>query len=285
MRLKKLMYTKAPEVDQDLDDFFDNITGGGTTDPKDEEDVEVTEEEEESEEDDDSEPPFSDKDPRSDEKSEEVEEKKEEEEDEKVEEDPNVAMIAELREQNKKLMDMMQNVTSPKKEEKAPEPEPDIFESEVFGKLAEALELDDGEADLLASFMKKFGSHVAKTAVNDAMEQTPQVVTRHVNEANNARDMKKNFYKSHPALEAVQGYVAQIANSVAVENPTFTVDQVLEESANRSYTSLGIDKEAIAKKEKPGKGKKPAFAKTPKARKPAPKKSKLENELNAMMGT
>lgn len=284
MRLKKLMMAKDPEVDQDLNDFFDNITGGGSTDTDTEEEItEEVEEEEEKEQ----EHPFGsdeDDDPRkSGEKEKESEENEEEEK--KDEEDPNVSIIAELREQNTKLMAMMQNVTTPKKEEKKTDPEPDIFEGEVFSKLSEALELDAGGSELLASFMKKFGSSVAKTAVSDAMEQTPQVVTRHVNEANNARDMKKNFYKANPALEAVQGYVAQIANSVAVENPTFTVDQVLEESANRSYKALRIDKEAIAKKEKPGKGKKPAFANTPKARKPAPKRSKLENELNAMMGT
>lgn len=283
MKLKKLMYAKDPEIDQDLDNFFNDITGGGTTEV--EEDVEAEEETEDAETDE--EDLFSDDDDsRGDDKDKE-EEKADEETEKEV--DPNVAMIAKLEEQNKKLeeqnkklMAMMQNVTAPKAEPKKAEPDPDIFEGEVFTKLSEVLELDAGGAEILASFMKKFGSSVAKTAVNDAMEQTPQIVTRHVSEANNARDTKKNFYNSHPALEAVQGYVAQIANSVAAENPTFTVDQVLEESANRSYTALNIDKDAIAKKDKPGKGKRPAFANTPKARKPAPKVDKLLAELDQL---
>ena len=292
MKFRKIYFTKDPEIDitpgaEDLTEFFNHISGGGgsNTDDTSKDDDNSGDStgdlfgDHENVQDDDG----IDDDPRNDNNEDNPTDDEVVEDKEEVSVDPNIAAIAELREQNRKLIEMLQNTTTPKKEEKAPEPEIDLFSGDSFTKLTEELELNEGASLLFANFMKQYGAQVAKSAVKDAMDQTSSVVDNQITSANNARDMKKNFYSTHPALEAVQGYVAQIANTVAHENPNYTVDQVLEESANRSYSSLGINKDTIGKQEKPGKGKKPAFAKTPKARKPAPKRTKLDKELNAMI--
>lgn len=281
MQIKKYYFSKDPEQQEDIGEFFDFISGGST--PVDDKE-EVEEPQEEIIED-------TAGDPRDGEfvesDGEEDLEDKEPSAEESPEIDPRDEMIAKLEEQNRKLMEMMQNVTTPKKEEPKKEKEPDLFAGDSFKKLTEAFEFNEGESQLLANFMQQYGAQVAKKAVNDAMERTPGIVNERMTEAQAAQDLKRNFYETHPALKPVQGYVAQIANAVAQENPSLSVNQVLEETAIRTYSALNIDPKSISNgKEKPGRGKKPAFANTSKGgRKVKPKKSAFDNEIDAMLAT
>jgi len=75
--------------------------------------------------------------------------------------------------------------------------------------------------------------------------------------------------------------VAAVANDVHAKNPDLGVDDVFKQSAEATRKLLGMKKEATtAVKRKP---KKPAFAKAGGARKPAPKISAVQSEINDLL--
>lgn len=280
----KKYFAKDPEVDTGLESFFEHISGGSGA-PKDEIIEEDPEEEEESEEEDLDE----DLDPRSqeDEESDEDEggDEEDEEESEESNTDPNADIIAQLQEQNRQLTEALKNVSEHKDKVEEKPKEPSLFESEGFSALGEALELDKAGATLLQTFLEKYGNHIASKAANDALDRTPELVTTQITKSNQAEEVKKNFYDNHPALESIKPYVAQVANTVAQENGSLTVAQVLEETAKRAYTNLNIDPKKVNKAQKSGK-RKPAFAKAPKSgRKAKPKKTALQTDIDRMMAT
>lgn len=286
MKIRKIYYSKEPEVQEDLSSFFEHISGGGSGDI--EEAVQETldtSEEGTDETDFDSTHPLSD--PRDTEVSGEVvtdEDAVTDPEGISTDEPLYTQAMQELKDQNAKLMEIVNNTTkAPQEAVKPVNPEPDIFSGEEFTKVAEVLELDENERVVLSTYLQQMSEATARKAVQDAMSQAPQIVNSQITQANEARDMKKKFYAAHPSLEPVQDYVAQVANMIAQENPGLSVDEVLTKTAERSYSALGIDPKTIGKSAKAGKGK-PAFAKAPKgSRKATPEKSKFENEIDAML--
>jgi hypothetical protein len=282
MKLRKLIYAKDGEVsDGGLGDLFEHISGGGGGS---ESDAPVQEElEQEFEE------PNEDLDPRGGEDDGEVEEAEDDvdagaeeaDEDTPAVADPSLDVIARLEAQNAELMKLLQNTT--KKEEAAPEPAPDLFTTDGFTKLTDALELDDAGSAALSAFMKQFGTSVAQAAVSDSVRRTPEVVASQVSQAETNRKLREDFYAEHPALEAVDGYVGQMSAAVQQNNPNLTMKELLAETAKQTYAALNIDPKAVAKAGRPGK-RKPAFSKAPKSgRKSKGKKTKLESQFDAMM--
>ncbi len=187
--------------------------------------------------------------------------------------------------QDERYLKIIESLAKKKQTEKPATPAaPDIYESDEFKGLIEVLDLDKNEAKVMMAFMKRMQSDTQQRSVEQAMKDTPEVVGKYVNRQSVMTRMKEKFYKDNPQLEAVKSYVAQVANTVSANNADWTMEQVLTEAAEVTYTALGIKKELAKKTDKPGKRKKPAFAKGTKgSRKKTPKVPKLQNDIQKML--
>ncbi len=187
--------------------------------------------------------------------------------------------------QQERYLKIIETLAEERKGEKvAPAAMPSIYDGEEFKGLVEVLDLDANEAKVLTAFMKAMQNDTQQRSVEQAMKDTPEVVGKYVNRQAVITKMKEKFYEDNPNLVEIKPYVAQVANTVSAKNSDWTMEQVLTETAKVTYKALGIKKELAKKTDKPGKRKKPAFAKGTKGgRKPAPKKSKLESDMQAML--
>jgi len=202
--------------------------------------------------------------------------------------DPNEAIIKQLQDQNDKMMQMMQTLTNNNKQPDQPvEPEKpkDVFDSDVFKTMTEAMNMDDSDAQLFKVFMQKFADQQSEATLSRAMEQTPELVNTTVNKQFQRQTMAQDFYKSHPVLDTVKPYVKQVANAVAAQNPGMPLQDVLNQTAKTVYSTLNINPQQV--KQQPTAPvetkQKPAFATTQGARRAPARKTNMQIELDAMM--
>ncbi len=171
-----------------------------------------------------------------------------------------------LQEQNALLMEMLAKMQKELEPEVEKEERTDPFKSESFDAFKKVLDLDDNEAIVVAEFLKEMSADTTTTAVKNAMKLTPSVVQESVDQQKVISNAKKTFFKKNPKLVPIAGYVKTVANELAASNPTFSIKQILDKAAETTYNTFNIDPE-VAKKEEPGKRKKPAFANTTGSRK------------------
>lgn len=297
----KRFHAVEADITGGLDDFVSHIQGGGsdkdsddsTDDDDEEEDADTVDDDEEDDTEYKAKHIFGD-DPKEDEDEDEDDEDSDDGE-EAIVVDPKDQQIIDLQEQNKKILGLLENTTKPKDKVAEDEKPRDVFASDGFKKLAEVLELDETESGILKSFMEQFGNHVATTAVKDAEARVPSAVDAQITKSTQAKDVKTNFYNTHPALKNVSGYVAQVASAISEQDPNLSLEEVLSKTAESSYKALGIKPTKVKKaKAKAGeatetetkvKKKKPAFATGSKGggRKKKKKKSPLESGIDAML--
>ena len=131
-------------------------------------------------------------------------------------------------------------------------------------------------------FLVDFGTKIRTVTKESILKELPQTVTKLTTEQIETRKIVTKFYDSNVELQSVKPFVAQITNQVASEHPDWTLPQVLEETAQRSYKALGLKKKV--EEQTQGK-KKPAFVDTTRNRRGDvnPQKSKLEKELEELM--
>jgi len=183
-----------------------------------------------------------------------------------------------LRKQNELLLrrvgELSQHV---KPEQEQPTEEPiDVSDESLFEgfKFEEIVESEESFKKFLSSFAKK----VVATTEERLLRKLPSTVSKLTQEQLEAKQTAEAFYQKHPQLSAVRPFVAKVVSVVASENPGWTLDQVLEESAKRAYASLGL-------KQKVGSvsPKKPAFAGPAKRGVQPEAKTRLERELEELM--
>ncbi len=193
---------------------------------------------------------------------------------------------ASLEERNAQLLEIIKNMSG-NVPEKAPEKKKElsnVYESDEVKELVKILELDESEGKVLVGVLKKIQDDTQQRSVEQAMRDTPEVVGKYVNRQAVLKRLKDNFNEKNPQLKEVTSYVVQVANDLSAANADWGMEKCLDEAAVKTYKALGIKKDLAKKKDKPGKRKKPAFAKGTKgSRKKAPKKSKLQNDIQSML--
>jgi cobalamin biosynthesis protein CobT len=183
-----------------------------------------------------------------------------------------------LRKQNELLLQRVGELSRQvKPEQEQPTEEPiDVSDESLFEgfKFEEIVESEESFKKFLSGFAKK----VVATAEERLLRKLPSTVSKLTQEQLEAKQTAEAFYQKHPQLSAVRPFVAKVVSVVASENPGWTLDQVLEESAKRAYASLGL-------KQKVGSvsPKKPAFAGPAKRGVQPEAKTRLERELEELM--
>jgi len=169
--------------------------------------------------------------------------------------------LDELRKQNELLQQRLneaytQQAAPPKQETPPEEKKPDFFGKWQYE------DIIDNEASF-KQFLGEFAEKVKGYTEESLSKRLPSQVSRISSEQYELQKKVDQFYEEHTALDRVRPYVAQITGQVARENPSWEIDQVLTETAKRSYEALGLNKEP--KKSPAPPAKKPAFASTKKA--------------------
>ena len=134
---------------------------------------------------------------------------------------------------------------------------------------------------------KVFQQGVAKTKKElgeGVLRSIPDIVKLNVSTVIALREANEKFYKANEDLQPYKKVVAAAYESVASEHPDWTVDKVLEETANTARKTLELT--SIANPKPDAKGKKspslPPGSKGKQASRPKPKTSGLLAEIEAM---
>ena len=118
-------------------------------------------------------------------------------------------------------------------------------------------------------------------AVQQVLRSVPELVMGYITRHSAMNRMVDDFYQENSDLSNVKQTVAAVANDVHAKNPNLSVEEVFKQSAEQTRQLLGMKKaaQATVRTER----KKPAFAKAGGARKPAPKVSAIQSELDDLL--
>lgn len=94
-----------------------------------------------------------------------------------------------------------------------------------------------------------------QASLEENAKKLPELVTNFVNRQSTVNDMVRDFYGANEDLVTFKSTVAAAANQVHAENSDWTIDQVFNEAAVRTRTSLGLSPKAA----NTNKERKPAF--------------------------
>jgi len=198
----------------------------------------------------------------------------------------NVPEIERLRSQNEELMKIVGSITKKEKPEAKEEKTIDLYESDEFKNLQKEFEWDDKEVAAFKLFQAKANEQSVNKAVEYLQKTAPGMINQTITNQQQLQNVRDTFYKDNPALSHIKPYVAQIASQIAkTKSDDVSIQEVLNEAAEKVYTVMGIDKDKFKGNEdnKTGKGKKPAFPKAKGSRKKTPKPTALEKEINEMI--
>ena len=202
--------------------------------------------------------------------------------------DPNLSVIEELRAQNQKLMEMIQagnkveEKPADKSEEKKPAKTLDSLMNEV------SFEEIMSDKDLFMSFMQNAMQIAQEQSVERVATTMPQFVMNQVEQQRVLTEATTNFYQGNEKLVPHKKIVGMLTNEVIAEHQDWSLDQVLTETADRSYKLLNLKKEALSQDTPDApqgrRNKKPALNKRNSSGKRAtPKLSKLQKEINDLL--
>ena len=193
-------------------------------------------------------------------------------------------LIAELREQNAKLLELVQKgqVVEPE-----PEPEP-AKKAESIDEMFGDLSFDEimSDRDLFVGFMQKVMSSATENSVERVATSMPQYVINQVKQQQFLADTTEKFYGANAQLTPHKKVVGMLTNEIIAEHQDWPLDKVLEETAERSYKLLNMKKQAIVADTSTGPKPRNSPALNKKVRsgkRKAPKLSKLQNEINDLL--
>lgn len=199
-------------------------------------------------------------------------------------EDPGEAdsELEQLKKQNELLQQRL-NEAYEKRHETPPAKEPETPQKpDFFGNWQYEDIIDNEES--FKKFLGAFAEKVRGYTEESVSQRIPSEVSRISSEQIDLQKRVDAFYQDHTALDAVRPFVAEVTGRVTRENPTWTANQVLEETAKRSYEALGLSKEVVQEPTKPKA--KPAFATTKKAGSRGniePEKDPLQKEIEDLL--
>lgn len=122
--------------------------------------------------------------------------------------------------------------------------------------------------DLTATQMNQILTQVYNQARQDMLRDIPEVAARTVQQRMEVETAVKSFYEDNPDLQDVREYTGQVANKVQSENPKWSIDQILNETAKTVRRNLHLSEKAEKReterkeKEKKEEGK-PGFTRKP----------------------
>lgn len=203
--------------------------------------------------------------------------------------EPDNDPVAELKRQNEALIarinelsGMLQKNASAQQAQasgsgSASDPSSDEDETDFFGDwtFEKIIESEESFKTFLSGFAKKIAVKTEETI----LRKIPGTVSKVTMQQLEVQRKAEEFYAAHPQLASTKPFVAQIANVVSSEHPDWDFDQVLQETANRAYSALGLSKKVLGTKA-------PAFGaptKGDRGQTQPPKKSRLEQEIEELL--
>jgi len=200
---------------------------------------------------------------------------------------PEPDLVAELREQNKTLMTMLEKMgqTATPPQEKAPEePEPPKI-PETVEELLAGTDLDEvfSDREKFVGLLGQVAMLAREQAVQRVATTLPQYVIQQVKQQEVLQKATESFYSTHQSLVPFKKAVGIVTNEVVEEHPDWDLPKVLDEVAERSYKLLNLKRQA--ENQPPatptgGKKPKPAFNKASSGRRNTPKElSGLQKEI------
>lgn len=123
----------------------------------------------------------------------------------------------------------------------------------------EVLQTAEGFNGLLNIVYQRALSDAKAQATEHIMRSLPESISTHYQEHATRTKIVEDFYGENPDLVHIKRTVAAIANELAANNPTYTLDQILKESAVRTRQMLGLRKSPITAPASAAVPSKPAF--------------------------
>lgn len=206
---------------------------------------------------------YEDEDEYEDDEEEEEDDLEEDDEEEVDEEDDKDEVIARLRRQLDEKYASGQQTEAQEQGDKTPA-------SEQLKLTLDNELVEDALADPVK--MVELLQNVFEQGREAVLRNIPNLVASTVQRQSVVQTAVQDFYVKNPKLKENMNYVGFITNQVQDEHPDWTVEQILNEAAVRSYKGLGIKVKAKAREQKrqenvkSGKGpkkEKPAFATKP----------------------
>lgn len=199
-----------------------------------------------------------------------VEEEKEEEKEE-GEETKEIASIEDERdsllEQNKKLLERLEATPIPVVKPAEPTPIVPVVPvvpvvPEIKSFLGEE-DIDEVVSDpmKLEALLTRVAEHAKTTTVEHVLRSMPNMIVTQIQQQTLIKNAVDDFYDANEDLKIAKKTVGIMANEVAAEDPTMTLDKVFKEAGERTRKALGL-KEFVKQKETKRKARRPALKQT-----------------------
>jgi len=199
-------------------------------------------------------------------------------------EDP---MLAELRQQNQQLLQLLQ---SNKEAAEAQDAKPAIEVPPSFDELFSSINFDDlmSDKEVFSGFMQKAMAMMAERSVERVATQMPQYVISQIEQQKFLSEASDTFYSAHEELVPFKRVVGMLTNEVIAEHQDWELAQVLDDVASRAYKMLNLKKKAekiVEKSSQRGARQKPALHRraTSGGKRPMADLSKLQRGINDLM--
>lgn len=189
---------------------------------------------------------------------------------------PEVDEVSQLKAQIESLTTLVSQLSEKKEEVKKEDPVLNL--DDLMASMDFDVIMEDKEA--FVEFFKNALNTVFTSATSTVQTIVPDAVSRQVSMA----EVRENFYSSNPDLNPVRPYVANVASTVAAENPEWGVEEVLKEAANRARTALNISSPPSEGRGKvKDRGPAPTLPGAKAVRTAAPQKTKLQEEIDDLL--
>ena len=147
--------------------------------------------------------------------------------------------LEELKAANAKLLEQVNNLSTPLEVEDAKKEDVDIKDLSELFKDDDITELFDTKEGFLG-FMQKVANHVRETTLNQFNQLAPNLVSNTIQSQNSLKEVRDAFYADNSDLVPVGKYVSKVASGISEANPDWTVDQVLKQAALDTRAALNI---------------------------------------------
>lgn len=184
---------------------------------------------------------------------EEADEGGEGDEDESDEEDP--SKLKQRLEQLQAQMEELTEMSTPKEGEQNKQDGPPEYEAQQFIKSDDEL---DGVLNSAEGFNNAMNSAV-QTAIQHVYKGLPGVVKNNVAQQIQLQETVSGFYQNNPELKKHRSFVGKVSERIMSENPDWSMQKVLDETAKEARKRLKLKQKAETKDKSNNKN--PGFAK------------------------
>ena len=163
-----------------------------------------------------------------------------------------------LKEQNKKLLDMvmvlqqqMNNLPAQSPQNQEPqkkEPKTSLTAEDILG--ADDFDEVMTDKDMFLGVLNRFGGKILNHAYEAIMHNLPQIVSEHSSAQHRMREIANEFYATNADLNAVRPTVQAVMQRIQAEEPNLTLQEVLAKTADVTRQLLGIPKPGVEREVK-----------------------------------